>query len=71
MKKLTPDLLNELLLLREFKRKITGNLTFDALSKGGKVIGNRVNTCPNCGREIKGNSGFGQHVKKCNKSLDK
>jgi hypothetical protein len=71
MDQLTHELLNELIVLREFKRKITSNLTFDALSKGGKVIGNRLHTCPNCGREIKGNSGFGQHLKKCNKSLDK
>jgi len=37
----------------------------------GKLVGNRINTCPNCGREIKGNSGYGQHRKKCNAQLDK
>jgi anaerobic ribonucleoside-triphosphate reductase len=71
MDQLTHELLNELIELRALKQRITGNLTFETCSKGGKSVGNRVNTCPNCGREIKGNSGFGQHVKKCNKSLDK
>ena len=71
MYQLTHELLNELIELRALKKRITGNLTFETCSKGGKSVGNRVNTCPNCSREIKGNSGFGQHVKKCNKSLDK
>ena len=38
---------------------------------GGKVSGNTVRVCPNCGREIKGNSGFGMHTKKCNATMDK
>ena len=38
--------------------------------KGGEVSGNRIHTCPNCGREVKGN-GFGMHLKKCNADLNK
>jgi hypothetical protein len=38
---------------------------------GGKVVGARINTCPNCGRQVKGNSGFGSHMRKCNEQLDK
>ena len=43
----------------------------DGATAGGKTVGNRVHKCPNCGREIKGNSGFGQHRKKCITQLDK
>lgn len=39
--------------------------------KGGLSVGNSINTCPNCGRQIKGNSGFGQHKKKCITAADK
>jgi hypothetical protein len=59
----------EYLKLREFKQKFT--LTPDRQRLGGLAIGNRMNTCPNCGRLVKGNSGFGMHVKKCTASLDK
>jgi general stress protein YciG len=38
---------------------------------GGKISGNKIRVCPNCAREIKGNSGYGQHLKKCNAQLDK
>ena len=38
---------------------------------GGKTVGNQIHQCPNCGREIKGNSGFGMHKKKCTAQPDK
>jgi hypothetical protein len=69
MEQLTPEILKELETLRAWKQKMS--LNPERQSLGGKLVGNRLHTCPNCGREIKGNSGFGQHVKKCNKSLDK
>jgi predicted nucleic acid-binding Zn-ribbon protein len=69
MEQLTPEILKELETLRAWKQKMS--LNPERQSLGCKLVGNRLHTCPNCGREIKGNSGFGQHVKKCNKSLDK
>ena len=71
MDQLTHELLNELIELRALKKRITGNLTFETCSKGGKSVGNRVNTCPNCSRVITGSGPFAYHLKKCNKSLDK
>ena len=71
MNQLTHELLNELILLREFKRKVTNNFTIADKSKGGKVSASKVNTCPNCSRVITGSGPFAYHLKKCNKSLDK
>jgi len=69
METLTPEVLKELEALRAFKKKFT--LTPERQSLGGKLVGNRVHKCPNCGREVKGNSGFGMHMRKCNAQLDK
>jgi len=47
------------------------NAMLAGAKKGGHATGNTINTCPKCGRQVKGNSGFGQHKKKCMTVEDK
>jgi hypothetical protein len=38
---------------------------------GGTKVGNTIHICAKCGRELKGNSAFGMHRKKCMRDSDK